>query len=329
MRLRATRGSIGERLRPAARPWHAVLWRPAALLTAALFALTALAACAPSALPGASPTPPIHVLAAENFYGSLAEQLGGSKVLVTSVIANPNTDPHDYEPTVADARGVAEASLVVYNGAGYDPWIGKLLGANPNPAGRVEVNVGQLLDARAGANPHFWYSPRAVRAVIARITQSYKQLDPADASYFDELRAEFENRQLAPFDAAVTRIASNYAGVPVGASEGVVVPLIDTLRLDLVTPPAFLTAVSEGVDPTAADKATFDTQIKTRRIKVFIYNRQNSTPDVLALADEARAAGIPVVTVTETLEPAGEKFQIWQTKQLQALDAALAQSTGR
>jgi zinc/manganese transport system substrate-binding protein len=99
--------------------------------------------------------------------------------------------------------------------------------------------------------------------------------------------------------------------------------------LKLVTPEGFLTAITEGSDPSARDKATIDAQIKGRQIKVYVYNSQNATPDVQAQVAAAKANGIPVATITETLSPAGASFQDWQVAQLTALAQALATATGK
>src|ERR1700757_4823553 len=107
----------------------------------------------------------IHVVAAENFWGSIAAQLGGSRVQVTSVITSPATDPHDYEPTAVDARTLAGAQMVIVNGIGYDPWAPKLLAANPVD-GRLVLTVGDLVGIKPGGNPHRWYSPTDVQRVI-------------------------------------------------------------------------------------------------------------------------------------------------------------------
>jgi zinc/manganese transport system substrate-binding protein len=280
--------------------------------------------------PGAAPsTPlPLRVVAAENFWGSLASQLGGDKAQVTSIVARPNADPHDYEPTVADARKIASANMVIANGAGYDPWAAKLAAGNPDP-GRVDIDAGAVARTPAGGNPHVWYSRDDVFAVVSAIAAGYKRLDPADAEYFDARRASLEATGFAAYDALSAQIASDYAGVPVGASESVFAPLAISLGLNLVTPPAFLSAISEGADPSAGDKATVDAQIRSKEIKVFVYNRQNATPDVMTLVAEAKAQSIPVVTITETLDPPADTFQQWQTGQLRALDAALRQSVGR
>ncbi|HXA61130.1 MAG TPA: zinc ABC transporter substrate-binding protein [Streptosporangiaceae bacterium] len=270
----------------------------------------------------------ITVVAAENFWGSIALQLGGDHVTETSVITNPDTDPHAYEPTAKDARTIANAKYVIVNGIGYDPWAPKLLAGNP-VAGRKTLTVGDLVGIKEGGNPHRWYSPADVHKVIAQITADYKRLDPADASYFDQRKTTFETQTLAPYDQLVSTIKAKYAGTPIGASESIVSPLADALGLTMLTPQSFLKATSEGTDPTAGDKTTIDRQIATKQIKIYVYNSQNSTPDIAAQVKAAKAAGIPVTTVTETLAPAGSTFEQWQTTQLQGIQNALAQATGK
>jgi zinc/manganese transport system substrate-binding protein len=270
----------------------------------------------------------IQVVAAENFWGSIASQLGGSHVKVTSIINNPSADPHDYEPTAADARTVAGAEFTIVNGIGYDAWAGKLLSANPVP-GRTDLEVGKLVGIPDGGNPHRWYSPDNVHQVIEQITADYKKADPADAADFDTLKNTFENTTLAPYNKEISDIKATYAGTPVGASESIFAPLAEGLGLKLLTPESFLDAVSEGTDPTAKDKSTIDEQIADKKIKVYVYNSQNATPDVQAQVKAAKAKGIPVATVTETLTPAGASFQQWQVRQLEGIQAALAKGTGK
>jgi zinc/manganese transport system substrate-binding protein len=270
----------------------------------------------------------INVVAAENFWGSLAEQLGGPHVTVTSIINNPDADPHDYEATAADGRAMAGARVAVVNGIGYDPWAGKLLDANPNPA-RTTITVGDVVGVKEGGNPHQWYSPPNVRKVIDAITAAYKKIDAADAGFFDTRHDTVIGTNLRTYFGLVDEIRSKYAGTPVGASESIFAPLAEATGLKLLTPESFLDAISEGGDPTAADKATIDKQLKEKLIKVYVYNSQNATPDVQAQVDAAKKAGIPVATVTETLTPAGASFQDWQVAQLTALKQALAEATGK
>ncbi|WP_367136823.1 MULTISPECIES: metal ABC transporter solute-binding protein, Zn/Mn family [Streptomyces] len=281
-----------------------------------------------SAASGSRAGTKIEVVAAENFWGSIAAQLGGDHVHVTSIIGNPDTDPHDYEPKAADARAVAGARYAIVNGIGYDAWADKLLAANP-ASGRAELKVGDLVGVKEGGNPHRWYSPDDVHKVIKKITEDYKKADPAHAAYFDQRKTSYEAKDLAPYTKLISEIKSKYAGSPIGASESIVTPLSEGLGLKMLTPEAFLDAMSEGTDPTAKDKATIDDQIKNKQIKIYVYNSQNSTPDVQAQVKEAKEAGIPVATVTETPTPGNATFQQWQTAQLQGIADALAKATGR
>ncbi|MGI8921705.1 MAG: metal ABC transporter solute-binding protein, Zn/Mn family [Solirubrobacteraceae bacterium] len=296
----------------------------AALL--ALVAAALLGACNSSTAVTASGGKPL-VVAAENVWGSLAHQIGGDRVDVVSLITNPNTDPHAYEPTPADARTLAGAQLAIVNGVGYDPWAAKLIAANGREP--IVLTVGDLVGARSGDNPHRWYDPANVEQVVGAVTADLQRLDPKDALSFIHQRTQLETRGLARYRALIAAIKSRYAGVPVGASESIVAPLLAALGLDLVTPPGYIKAISEGSDPTAQDKGTVDAQITRKLIKLWILNSQNVTPDSQRLTSAARARGIPVTTVTETLAPASASFQDWQSAQLQDLQRALAQATGR
>ena len=270
----------------------------------------------------------LHVVAAENFWGSIAAQLGGSRVQVTSIVTNPAADPHDYEPSAADARTFAGAQLAIVNGVGYDPWASQLLAANP-VGGRVVLDVGDLVGVAAGGNPHRWYSPANVHAVIAAIAADYAKLDPKDAAYFSTREKKYETKGLAQYAAYLATIRRRFGGTAVGASESIFAPLAQALGLKLLTPYSFLEAISEGAEPTAEDISTIDAQIAGRQIKVWVFNSQNSTPDVQRLTSAARAKGIPVTAITETLAPATATFQAWQVAQLRALRTALATATGR
>jgi len=302
----------------------------AAAVAAAMVALAAgcSTSASPAATAGGDPAGKIVVVAAENFWGSIARQLGGTHVTEISIITNPNADPHSYEPTATDARTIASAQLVIVNGIGYDPWAPKLLAANP-VQGRATLTVGDLLGLKPGGNPHQWYSAAHVRQVIDAITADYQQIDPGDAAYFARQRSTFETKTLARYNELISQIRARYAGTPIGASESIVSPLADTLGLKMLTPYSFLKAISEGAEPTAQDKATIDAQIKNKQIKIYVYNSQNATPDIGAQVRAAKAEGIPVATVTETLAPPGATFQQWQVTELRGIENALHKATGR
>src|SRR5215472_11878676 len=287
------------------------------------------AGCAGStASPAVSPAGKLPVVAAENFWGSIAGQLGGSKVAVSSIIVNPNTDPHSYEATASDGAAIARSRLAIVSGIGYDSWASKLIAANP-ASGRVVLDAGKLLGLSEGDNPHQWYSPSSVQRVIAQIVLDYERLDPKDASYFEQRRALFQTRELAEYNRLRSAIRARYGGVPVGYSESIFQPQGEDLGLRLLTPYSFAKAIAEGVDVSAAGKQTVDRQAEERSIEVWVYNSQNATPDVQRVNQLARAAHIPITTVTETLSPASDTFQQWQAAQLASLRAALHRATGR
>ena len=270
----------------------------------------------------------LQVVAAENFWGSVAAQLGGAKVDVQSIIVNPDTDPHSYEPSAADARTMAGAQMAIVNGIGYDEWASHLLGANPSSK-RAVLDVGGLLGMGQGANPHQWYSPAHVHAVVAQIVADYDRLRPADAGYFAQQKKDFETVGLARYDKLIGQIKARYAGVAVGYSESIFQPLGEALGLKLLTPYSFTKAIAEGGEVSAQDKQTVDRQVSGRRVKVWVFNSQNVTPDVQRVNELARAAHIPIATVTETLSPASASFEQWQVAQLERLRSVLHEATGR
>jgi len=269
----------------------------------------------------------LQVVAAENFWGSIASQLGGSKVSVQSIIVNPSTDPHSYEPTASDARTIAIAKLAIVNGIGYDTWASRLIAANAS--GQTVLDVGDLLHLKEGDNPHQWYSPSSVQKVIHAIVADYERLDPSNRAYFAARERRFETLSLAPYNRLRAEIRQRFAGVPVGYSESIFQPLGESLGLKLLTPYSFAKAVAEGTEISAQDKQAVDAQANKRLIKVWIYNSQNATPDVQRINAIARSRGIPIATVTETLDPASASFEQWQVAELRGLIKALHDATGR
>lgn len=287
-----------------------------------LVALLALAAtgCGTTA-PGPGGAGVLQVVAGENFWGSIAAQLGGTHVSVTSIVTNPNADPHEYESNTNDARAFAQAQYVILNGAGYDDWGQLLLAANP-VSGRKVLTVADLLGKHPGDNPHFWYNPSYVEQVADRISADYRSLDPADAAYFTQQRAAFETA-LSPYHQRIQSIKSQFSGQRIGATEDIFVYMADALGLDLISPPAFMQAVAEGNDPPASSVAQFEQQIAQKQITVLVYNVQTVTAVTTTIKQQAFAQNIPIVGVSETLQPPDATFQDWQNAQLITLQNAL------
>lgn len=269
---------------------------------------------------GSKPSPRIAIVTAENFWGSIASSIGGRFVEVKSIINNPNVDPHSYEPTAADARAFARADIAVVNGVGYDPWATRLLAADTV---RHVVNVGSVLGLADGANPHRWYNPSDVTRIVDRLVTVLSAQLPAQHDYFTSQAAQFSSRTLARFHQLSNAIVRQFSNVPVGASESIFAMLAPALHLHLVTPPSFLRAISEGGDVAPNDIATINSEITHRVIWVYVYNRQNATPDIARQLALCHAHAIPIVPITETMQPSTTTFATWQTSELQLLYSAL------
>jgi zinc/manganese transport system substrate-binding protein len=275
---------------------------------------------------GASPRV-LQVVAAENFWGSLAAQLGGSRVQVTSIVSDPNADPHEYETNPADARLFAAADYVIVNGVGYDTWADKLLAAQPR-AGRRVLSVATFLGRPNGSNPHLWYNPTYVFKVLDKITDDYESLEPADRSYF-AARHHAVEIALATYRSTLTSLEHRFSGTKVASTESIFVYLASYLHLQLVTPSTFMNAVAEDVDPPASSLATFERQITMRDFKVLVFNTQTVTPLTTNIRHATTAAHIPVVGISETMQPPNTTFERWIVGELDRLGAALTRAENR
>lgn len=263
----------------------------------------------------------IQVVAAENFWGSLVSQLGGTRVHVTSIVSDPNADPHEYEGNAANAQAISDASLVVVNGAGYDTWALSLIAASNSPH-QLVLNVQQLLGQQIDVNPHFWYSPYYVNDTVKAMYRDLISIDPTDASYFSGQYASL-NSSLAVYNARIHEIAAQFSGTKVAATEDIFVYLANATRLDIISPPEFMQAVAEGNDPSAASVAMFQQQLENKSVVVLVYNQQTVTPLTQSMKSLAAQNNIPIVGITETIQPPDVQFQVWMNTELLTLQNGL------
>jgi zinc/manganese transport system substrate-binding protein len=299
------------------------------LLPITLLIISLFSACgsSPAASPngGSSSAGVVSVVAAENFYGDIIKQLGGSHVSVTSIISDPNVDPHEYESNVQDGIAIQKAQLVVENGLGYDTWLDKLLSAAPN-ANRIVLVAGNIANHKLPDNPHVWYGIDNVPAIAQAITDALKKLDSADAATFDSNLATFK-QSLVPIQQKISEINSKYKGTKVALTETIYLYQSIPEGLDVLTPFEFDKAIAEGNDPPADTVVEANNEITKKEAKILIYNVQTITPITTNLQNEAKSLGIPIVPVSETMPP-GKTYQSWMLDQLNVLEQALAQSTG-
>jgi zinc/manganese transport system substrate-binding protein len=263
---------------------------------------------------------PINIVAAENFYGDVATQVGGANVAVTSILSNPDDDPHLFETSPSAAKALSGAKVVIVNGADYDPWMEKLLKANSAP-GRKQILAAALAGKKAGDNPHLWYNPATVAAVAKQLSADLTSVDPAHKVDYEKGSATFI-QSLKPLEAKIAEMRKKYAGSAVTASEPVFGDMAELLGLK-VRNEKFALAVMNNTEPSASEVAAFEDDLKSHKVKVMLYNAQASEPAVQRLLQIAREQRIPVVGVSET-EPANSTYQQWMLSQLDTLDHALA-----
>jgi zinc/manganese transport system substrate-binding protein len=268
--------------------------------------------------------PPLAVIGTENFYADLLVQIGGPRVNATSFLKDPNADPHEFESSPQDAALVADASLVVVNGLGYDDFMQKLLGASTKPD-RMVIDVQQLLGLPDDVNVHIWYDPATMPKVAAAATAALARLDPSNAAYF-RARQQAYLGALRPIADKIAELKAKYAGTPIAFTENVAGYQTDQIGLVVKTPVGFMKAVEEGTDPAPADVAGERDLFTGKIVKVLLYNSQVISPTTTAIHDLAAEQGIPIVGVAETIPPDFGTYQDWQLAQLDALEQALAKT---
>ena len=262
----------------------------------------------------------IKLVAAENFYGSIAHQIGGVAVEVVSVMNNPDQDPHLFETSPAVARQLAAAQIVIYNGADYDPWMAKLLSATPRPE-RTVIVAADLVHRSAGDNPHLWYDPATMPAVATALSAALIKADPAHQADYTARLATFL-ASLKPLNDKIGALRKKYAGVPVTASEPVFGYMAAALGLQMRNE-KFQLSIMNDTEPSARDVAAFERDLKERKVRMMFYNKQASNKIVQHLVAIAGASKIPVVGITETIPP-GMTYQEWMLNELSDTEKALA-----
>jgi len=273
----------------------------------------------------------IQIVAGENFWGSLISQLGGAHVNVTSIVSDPNADPHEYEINPSNAIAIENAKLVIVNGAGYDTWALNLIAASNSP-GQVVLNVQQLIKQPVDANPHFWYSPYYVNDTVKAMYNDLVSIDPTDASYFHQQYINLNASLWQTYMSREVQIKQQFAGVPVAATEDIFVYLANATGLNVVSPPGFMQAVAEGNDPSAQNVAAMEDLMEggNSTVHVLVYNAQTVTPLTQNVKSLAAQHEIPTIAVTETIQPPDVAFQVWMGSELADLQNALnAQAPGQ
>jgi zinc/manganese transport system substrate-binding protein len=289
-------------------------------MTKAAAALALLFVLPVQAVPVRAAENQIAVVAAENFYGDIARQIGGDRISVVSIMNNPDQDPHLFETTPGIVRQISAAQIVILNGANYDAWMDKLLAAGPR-RDRTVINTAKLTGYKPGDNPHLWYDPATMPTVAAAIADALAKADSAHAADYSA-RLKVTLAGLDQITQRVARIKAEHGGAPVTATEPVFGPMARALGL-IMRNERFQLAMMNDIEPSARDVAAFENDLKERKVRLLIYNSQVSEKLTERLRDIARRAKIPVIGVTETM-PSNVKFQDWLLGELDNLDKALS-----
>ncbi|MES0007331.1 zinc ABC transporter substrate-binding protein [Mesorhizobium sp. M0062] len=265
----------------------------------------------------------LTIVAAENFYGDLARQIGGSNVAVTSILANPDDDPHLFETSPSTARTIADAKIVIYNGADYDPWMDKLLSAS-TAKDRTTIVAADLIGKKSGDNPHLWYDPATLPAIAKALSADLAKRDPANAAHYEANLKAFQT-SLEAIDKEIADVKNTYGGTEVTATEPVFGYMAEALGLKMLNYD-FQVALMNDAEPSATQVAAFENSLKDGSAKILFYNSQVTDEATTRLLDIARQNKVTVIDVTET-EPAGQTIQTWFRGQIDAVQKALAART--
>ena len=287
-----------------------------------VLAVLAVATCGPVSAGPSTGGGPIAVLGAENFYGDLLGQIGGTRVTASSILSDPSADPHEYEASPAAAKLAADSKLVIVNGIGYDDFMEKLLGASTK-SDRIVINVQDILGVKDDVNVHVWYDPATMPKVAEAAAEALTKLDPQNAAYFSEQKAKYL-AALKPVNDRIAALKIKYAGAPIAFTENVAGYLTDAIGLEVLTPLEFMEAIESGTDPAPADVAAERDLLTRHKVKALLYNSQVTSPLTEQIRELATQNNVPVVAVAETIPPNVKTFQEWQLAQLDELERALA-----
>ncbi|HTB50521.1 MAG TPA: zinc ABC transporter substrate-binding protein [Solirubrobacteraceae bacterium] len=269
----------------------------------------------------------VAAVAAENEYANVLEQIGGKYVKVTAIESNPNTDPHTYEASASTAQAVAGAKMLIENGVGYDTFMGKIesAGGAGSESSRKVINVQKLLGLpESTPNPHLWYKPSTMPAVAKAIVGDLSALEPAHAAYFQANDAAFE-ASLRPWLKALAQFSKRYPGSTVATTEPVADYMLEAAGIENLTPFSMQADIMNGTDPAPQNVSLQNGLFSGHKVKVFVHNQQVTDSLTESFVKAAKAAGIPVVGVYETMPTPGYDYQSWMLAEVKALEKAVSE----
>ncbi|MFI0348430.1 MAG: metal ABC transporter solute-binding protein, Zn/Mn family [Chthoniobacterales bacterium] len=260
---------------------------------------------------------PVKIVAAENFYGDIAKQIGGSAVKVTAILNNPNQDPHEFQADAATAILIADADIIIYNGIGYDSWMEKLLQARGDKKRKI-IKIADLVGATMGQNPHLWYNPQVMPELAEKLSELLHK--PTEFALFSS--------SMKPLAEKITEIRKKYAGTKVTATEPIFAYMARALGLEMLNSD-YQVAMMNGTEPSFQQTAEFQNSVTDKRVKILFYNNQVLTPSTERMQALAQKNNIPIVGLSEMQPASAKNYQEWMMSELARLEAALLPSKER
>jgi zinc/manganese transport system substrate-binding protein len=298
------------------------------MLKRSVFTL-ALAAATVAALTGctagsAADDGKIRVVASTNVYGDIASTIAGNAVEVTALMSDPAQDPHSFEASAQSQLAVSKADILIENGGGYDDFMDTLRTGSKNTKATV-LNVVDLSGKKATGgelNEHVWYDFPTVQKLTTALTDALSKADPAQKATFAKNAKAFSGK-LAALQNREAELKAKYAGEGIAVTEPVPLYMLESSGLVNKTPEKFSAAIEAGTDVSPLVLQQTLALFSGHQVKLLAYNEQTSGPETERVMAAAKAAGIPVVPVTETL-PKGKDYVGWMNANLDAVGAALA-----
>ncbi|MFZ4115470.1 MAG: metal ABC transporter solute-binding protein, Zn/Mn family [Chthoniobacterales bacterium] len=254
---------------------------------------------------------PLQIVAAENFYGSVAQQVSGSSVNVVSIMSNPNQDPHEFQADAKTAKAVADADIIIYNGLGYDTWMEKLLSADKT-SNRIIINVAQLVGAKKGANPHLWYDPKTMPALATKLALVLKK--PEGEVAF--------SASMKPLLEKIATLKIKTVGMKVTATEPVFGYMASALGFRMLNE-GYQWAIMNDATPSFQETVNFEKSLISNTAKLLFQNSQTMNPSTQKMIAIAQEHHIPVIGITETQPANAKTYVAWMLSQLKEIETSL------
>lgn len=264
---------------------------------------------------------PIEVVASVNQWGSLAEQIGGVHVKVTSILSSTDVDAHDFEPKTDDIGKLQQAQVAVSNGAGYDVWAVRNLNKDT-----VSVSAAQMVGAIEGDNPHLWFSSDARNAMAKELADTYSRIMPTQKKYFSNKLTAW-NRREKKIEKDMKAFSDTHKNSSYAATEPVAYYLLSDMGFTDNTPEGYLQSTGTGSEPTPDDLQEFQELLEKHKVDVLINDTQSASDATNTLTGTAYKSDVPVLDISEQMPSDCKSLTSWIRSLILSLNDMFAEQS--